>query len=68
MTKNEGSSRKNGSGSSSEGKLGKLLSNAKLKEDKKESNNEGNEGKESHEESISFSVVVSQSVTVRQRK
>jgi hypothetical protein len=33
----DGSSRKNGSGSSSEGKLGKLLSNTKLKDEKKES-------------------------------
>jgi len=36
-SQNEGSSRQNGSSSSTEGKLGKLLSGSKLKDEKKSS-------------------------------
>jgi hypothetical protein len=62
-----GSSKKNGSSSSTEGKLGKLLSNSKLKEEKREAVG-GGEQMEVHEESVSFSSVVSQSMAVRQRR
>lgn len=60
----EGSSRKNGSSSSNEGKLGLLLSGSKKDEKKRRRRKNKGEG---HEESVSFSSVVSQSVTVRQQ-
>lgn len=63
----EGSSRHNGSSSSTEGRLGKLLSNPKLKDDKKNTEN-GEEHPEKAEESVSFASVVSQSMAVRQRR
>lgn len=62
----EGStSKRNGSASSNEGKLAKLISNVSLKDEKKQ---EENEEAHNHEESISFSSVVSQSMAVRQRR